>query len=110
RCIKCPRKESNLRTGFRKPALYPLSYGGGNRKGTQATVYPRVEGVWGYPRAGKAFLTRGETRVAARRAPPAAPTACGSDAEPGGAGRTDLGADRGLVAASARPSFAPRFE
>ncbi len=26
---KCPRQESNLRTRFRKPLLYPLSYGGG---------------------------------------------------------------------------------
>ncbi len=25
---KCPRQESNLRTRFRKPLLYPLSYGG----------------------------------------------------------------------------------
>jgi hypothetical protein len=24
----CPRQESNLRTWFRKPLLYPLSYGG----------------------------------------------------------------------------------
>src|SRR3954451_11560799 len=24
----CPRQESNLRTRFRKPLLYPLSYGG----------------------------------------------------------------------------------
>ena len=28
RCRECPRKESNLRTRFRKPVLYPLSYGG----------------------------------------------------------------------------------
>ena len=27
---KCPRQESNLRTRFRKPLLYPLSYGGKN--------------------------------------------------------------------------------
>jgi hypothetical protein len=26
---RCPRQESNLRTRFRKPLLYPLSYGGG---------------------------------------------------------------------------------
>jgi hypothetical protein len=26
---ECPRQESNLRTRFRKPLLYPLSYGGG---------------------------------------------------------------------------------
>jgi hypothetical protein len=26
--MKCPRQESNLRTWFRKPLLYPLSYGG----------------------------------------------------------------------------------
>jgi hypothetical protein len=25
---RCPRQESNLRTRFRKPLLYPLSYGG----------------------------------------------------------------------------------
>ncbi len=25
---RCPRQESNLRTRFRKPMLYPLSYGG----------------------------------------------------------------------------------
>ena len=28
RCVKCPRPESNQRTRFRKPLLYPLSYGG----------------------------------------------------------------------------------
>src|SRR2546426_9483813 len=28
--IQCPRQESNLRTRFRKPLLYPLSYGGEN--------------------------------------------------------------------------------
>ncbi len=27
--LGCPRQESNLRTRFRKPLLYPLSYGGG---------------------------------------------------------------------------------
>jgi hypothetical protein len=27
----CPRQESNLRTRFRKPLLYPLSYGGSKR-------------------------------------------------------------------------------
>ena len=26
--MECPRQESNLRTRFRKPLLYPLSYGG----------------------------------------------------------------------------------
>ena len=26
----CPREESDLRTRFRKPMLYPLSYGGGS--------------------------------------------------------------------------------
>jgi hypothetical protein len=26
--MKCPRPESNQRTRFRKPLLYPLSYGG----------------------------------------------------------------------------------
>jgi hypothetical protein len=26
--VKCPRHESNVRTWFRKPLLYPLSYGG----------------------------------------------------------------------------------
>jgi hypothetical protein len=26
--VECPRQESNLRTRFRKPLLYPLSYGG----------------------------------------------------------------------------------
>jgi hypothetical protein len=25
---ECPRHESNMRTRFRKPLLYPLSYGG----------------------------------------------------------------------------------
>ena len=25
---RCPRHESNMRTRFRKPLLYPLSYGG----------------------------------------------------------------------------------
>jgi hypothetical protein len=24
----CPRQDSNLRTRFRRPVLYPLSYGG----------------------------------------------------------------------------------
>jgi hypothetical protein len=28
RLNRCPRQESNLRTRFRKPLLYPLSYGG----------------------------------------------------------------------------------
>ena len=28
--VSCPRKDSNLRTRFRKPTLYPLSYGGGD--------------------------------------------------------------------------------
>jgi hypothetical protein len=28
---RCPRQESNLRTRFRKPLLYPLSYGGSKR-------------------------------------------------------------------------------
>jgi hypothetical protein len=27
---ECPRDESNVRTWFRKPLLYPLSYGGGD--------------------------------------------------------------------------------
>ena len=26
--VECPREDSNLRTRFRKPLLYPLSYGG----------------------------------------------------------------------------------
>ena len=26
--VKYPRQDSNLRTWFRKPLLYPLSYGG----------------------------------------------------------------------------------
>ena len=26
--VKCPRQDSNLRTRFRKPLLYPLSYEG----------------------------------------------------------------------------------
>ena len=26
--LRCPRHESNMRTRFRKPLLYPLSYGG----------------------------------------------------------------------------------
>jgi hypothetical protein len=26
--MRCPRQESNLGARFRKPALYPLSYGG----------------------------------------------------------------------------------
>jgi hypothetical protein len=25
---RCPRQDSNLRTRFRRPVLYPLSYGG----------------------------------------------------------------------------------
>ena len=32
---QCPRHESNVRTRFRKPLLYPLSYGGG-----EVTVAP----------------------------------------------------------------------
>jgi hypothetical protein len=33
--MKCPRQESNLGARFRKPALYPLSYGGsGGCQGT----------------------------------------------------------------------------
>ena len=38
---ECPRQESNLRTRFRKPLLYPLSYGGDGDKGTAAPA--RVE-------------------------------------------------------------------
>ena len=30
--LKCPRQESNLCTRFRKPLLYPLSYGGGKAR------------------------------------------------------------------------------
>jgi hypothetical protein len=26
--FRCPRQDSNLRTRFRRPVLYPLSYGG----------------------------------------------------------------------------------
>jgi hypothetical protein len=34
----CPRQESDLRTRFRKPVLYPLSYGGrGPEAGLQKT-------------------------------------------------------------------------
>jgi hypothetical protein len=31
---RCPRQDSNLRTRFRRPVLYPLSYGGGPSDGT----------------------------------------------------------------------------
>ena len=30
--LRCPRHESNMRTRFRKPLLYPLSYGGLRRR------------------------------------------------------------------------------
>jgi hypothetical protein len=30
--LQCPRPESNQRTRFRKPMLYPLSYGGGMQR------------------------------------------------------------------------------
>jgi hypothetical protein len=30
-CGACPRQDSNLRTRLRRPLLYPLSYGGGDR-------------------------------------------------------------------------------
>ena len=30
--FSCPRKDSNLRTRFRKPMLYPLSYGAGRER------------------------------------------------------------------------------
>jgi hypothetical protein len=35
---KCPRPESNQRTRFRKPLLYPLSYGGKNSRFAGKTV------------------------------------------------------------------------
>src|SRR5438874_1098908 len=34
----CPRQESNLRTRFRKPLLYPLSYGGAADHDSVASV------------------------------------------------------------------------
>ena len=34
--IRCPRQDSNLRTRFRKPMLYPLSYEGGTSARTSA--------------------------------------------------------------------------
>src|SRR5215208_809937 len=54
--VRCPRQESNLGARFRKPALYPLSYGGSgkwyvagsvqNRSGT-TTVRPTFPGARG---------------------------------------------------------------
>jgi hypothetical protein len=41
RCRRCPRHESNMRTRFRKPLLYPLSYGGATQKGIAAAVQSR---------------------------------------------------------------------
>jgi hypothetical protein len=41
--MRCPRQESNLRARFRKPALYPLSYGGeglGNKSCRIAVLEP----------------------------------------------------------------------
>jgi hypothetical protein len=41
---RCPRHESNMRTRFRKPLLYPLSYGGVLRL-SQRSDGPRADGV-----------------------------------------------------------------
>jgi hypothetical protein len=40
---KRPRKDSNLRTRFRKPMLYPLSYGGGTST-SYPLEHPRLKG------------------------------------------------------------------
>src|SRR2546423_2550670 len=43
RSAECPRQESNLRTRFRKPLLYPLSYGGSRPEGSAAdAAFARV--------------------------------------------------------------------
>ena len=39
--LRCPRQDSNLRTRFRRPVLYPLSYGGGDT--------PRLKGLPQFP-------------------------------------------------------------
>ena len=37
---ECPREESNLRTRFRKPLLYPLSYEGRGPEGEARATRP----------------------------------------------------------------------
>jgi hypothetical protein len=41
---ECPRQESDLRTRFRKPVLYPLSYGGLNKKTLERLQPDRLDG------------------------------------------------------------------
>src|SRR5262245_33886449 len=49
---ECPRQESNLRTRFRKPLLYPLSYGGRRQKSKQNQASSRH--MWASPHGGAA--------------------------------------------------------
>jgi hypothetical protein len=44
--VRCPRQESNLRTRFRKPVLYPLSYGGSAGVMKQNASDPCVHHEW----------------------------------------------------------------
>ena len=85
--FSCPRKDSNLRTRFRKPTLYPLSYGGGLREGTGgasrrlANVHGRCgrdhRAAIGHERSSVAVPTE---RGQVRRSPPAtAAPACPAD-------------------------------
>src|SRR5487761_2723384 len=46
----CPRQDSNLRTRFRKPLLYPLSYEGGTSARNSALSHPLAYGVRRRPR------------------------------------------------------------
>src|SRR5918993_4941591 len=46
---RCPRQDSNLRFRLRRPALYPLSYGGG--EASLATALPGPRRRPRYPRA-----------------------------------------------------------
>src|SRR5205807_4107662 len=41
---ECPRPESNQRTRFRKPLLYPLSYGGAARQRSAGSAPTRLYG------------------------------------------------------------------
>jgi hypothetical protein len=73
----CPREDSNLRSRFRKPLLYPLSYGGApwilNLRGRLGTLTPAGRR---WPRCQAAAQRAGRLqgylgRMAARHGPPA---------------------------------------
>jgi hypothetical protein len=57
-CDSCPRQDSNLRFRLRRPALYPLSYGGSRSGDGLPSIHPRAAIVAIVPRA-ECFTTPG---------------------------------------------------